>query len=210
MMRSRINAIAQVVVFAASLAEAQTLYQPCPLLRAYYPSPTLDKSSSTLQSFTQEFTSLFDDLIANGGSDDFGAITPNTTSFSVVLFSGADSAQADPVLYEYYHTATLLDSVEDVTPHSLFPTGTLTQLFTIYAWLIESGSGSWDSPITDFLPELGSVDDLTSEFDVGIGVDWTTITIGSLAAHMSGLMRDCELPAILRFHLKSRSLILSN
>ncbi|KAH6645383.1 beta-lactamase/transpeptidase-like protein [Truncatella angustata] len=174
------------------VASGQTLYQPCPLLRAYYPGPTLDKDSETVKSFTQEFTGVFDDLIASGGRDDFGAITPNTTSFSVVLFSGADSAEADPVFFEYHYTATALNGTSNVSAQTVFPVGGLTQLFTVYTWLVEAGDESWESPITEFLPELSNANATTSssEYDIGLTVDWDSVTVGSLASHMSGLVRD--------------------
>lgn len=171
---------------------AQTVYQPCPLLQAYYPAPSLNKNSSAIQSFAQKFTSVFDSLIQIGGSDDFGAITPNTTSFSVVVFSGNEATGEDPIIFEYHHTATQLDTAENVTTETVFPVGTLTQLFTVYSWLVLTTDVSWSSPITDFLPELKQASLNTSEYDIGIGVDWESITVGSLVSHMSGLVRDCK------------------
>lgn len=176
---------------------AQTVYQPCPLLQAYYPAPNLDKNSSAIQSFAQEFTSVFESLIQSGGSDDFGAITPNTTSFSVVVFSGNETAGEDPIVFEYHHTATQLDTAENVTTQTVFPVGTLTQLFTVYSWLVLTTDVSWSSPITDFLPELKQALSNASEYDIDVGIDWESITVGSLASHMSGLVRDCK------FHTQS-------
>lgn len=171
---------------------AQTVYQPCPLLQAYYPAPILDKDSSAIQSFAQEFTSVFDSLIQSGGSDDFGAITPNTTSFSIVLFSGNDDAGEDPIIFDYHHTATLLETAENVTTQTAFPVGTLTPLFTVYSWLVLTTDGTWSSPITDFLPELKQVSLNASEYDIDMGVEWNSIAVGNLASHMSGLVRNCK------------------
>ncbi|ETS73164.1 hypothetical protein PFICI_15109 [Pestalotiopsis fici W106-1] len=180
------------ILTTLTIAKGQTDYQPCPLLRAYYPAPNLDKSSDAVQNFAQEFTSVFDSLIESSGSDDFGAITPNTTSFSVVLFSGSDSAGDDPIIFEYHHTATRLETAEIVTAQTVFPIGTLTQLFTVYAWLVVTADGSWASPITEFLPELKQKSPSTSGYDIDLVVDWESITVGSLASHMSGLVRNSD------------------
>lgn len=51
-------------------------------------------------------------------------------------------------------------------------------VFAVYAWLLEMGE-TWDTPITQYLPELN-------------GVAWEEVTIGSLAGHMSGLVRQTE------------------
>lgn len=180
----------------ASISQGQTTYQPCPLLRAYFPAPTLANDSNALHIFVQEFTKVFDDLLENSGSDDFGLITPNTTSFSVVLFSGAESVEeSGSIFFEYHHTATLLNSTDNVTSETIFPAGTLTQLFTVYTWLVETGDGSWESPITEFLPELQNISTSSSSSDLGLNIDWDTVTVGSLASHMSGLTRDCKLSA---------------
>ncbi|ORY70268.1 beta-lactamase/transpeptidase-like protein [Pseudomassariella vexata] len=174
------------VITLIAAANGQAVYQPCPILRAYYPAPTIDKNSKTIQSFTQDFTDLFDQLIAVGGSEDFGPITPNTTSFSVILFSGAENAEEDPVFFEYQHTAIESQEAENVTNNTVFPVGTLTQLFTVYTWLAEIGDESWDAPITQFLPEITAAASISSDFSV----NWDKVTVGSLAGHISGIARD--------------------
>lgn len=136
---------------------------------------------------------MFDSLVESGGSDDFGAIKPNTTSFSVSLFSGSDSAGDDPIIFEYHHTATLSATAENVTAQTLFPVGTLTQLFTVYSWLVATSDGCWASPITNFLPELKQTSLSPSQYDIDLAVDWDSITVGSLVSHMSGLVRDSKL-----------------
>ncbi|KAF6816878.1 beta-lactamase family protein [Colletotrichum plurivorum] len=163
---------------------ADPAYQPCPLLRAYYPAPTIDKNSSMIQSFTKEFTSIFDGLIKAGGSEDFGQIKPNTTSFSVVLFSNTENAEDNSIFFEYHHTAPKTAANSTVNADTAFPLGTLTQLFTVYSWLVEVGDEEWGTPITHFLPEL------KSNYSAELTVNWDDITIGALAGQMSGLARD--------------------
>lgn len=174
--------------FRPATAEAIP-YQPCPLLRAYYPAPTIDRSSDTIQSTVKEFTQIFDQLVQSGVSDDFGAITPNTTSFSVVVFTGEDGDAKDSTFFEYYYTAPEAQNNANVTADTVFPIGSLTQLFTVYAWLIEMGDEKWETPITQFLPELVAAN-ISGASD--IMVDWNEVTVGALAGQMAGIDRDCK------------------
>ena len=171
-------------------AADQPTYQPCPLLRAYYPELALSTSSDAVKALSDDFTVVFDDLVHKGKSDDFGIVTPNTTSFSVVLFSKADDGTGDPILYSYHHTASTAGTSASVTSDTVFALGSLTQLFTIYTWLTQLGPETWEDPITKFLPELVDVSGPTVEFTV----DWNEVTIGALAGHMAGIARDCECP----------------
>jgi len=166
-----------------SWAADQPAYQPCPIFRAYYPPPTIDKSSDVMQSFSKNFTATFDELVRTGKHEIYGDITPNTTSFSVVLFSTAD----DSIFFEYHHTAPAAKAKVNVTMDTVFPVGSLTQLFAVYAWLAKFGDKEWDTPITKFLPEL-----LRPPTTPGkITVPWSEVTIGALASHMAGIVRDC-------------------
>ncbi|UQC83822.1 uncharacterized protein CLUP02_09318 [Colletotrichum lupini] len=91
-MRQNILSVASAVAslsFLPITLAGNPVYQPCPLLKAYYHMPTIDKNAEAVKSFTKSFTGLFDQLVKAGGSEDFSEIAPNTTSFSVVLFSGS-------------------------------------------------------------------------------------------------------------------------
>ncbi|KJR83623.1 alkaline D-peptidase [Sporothrix schenckii 1099-18] len=178
----------------AAVSSAQDLpYQPCPLIRAYYPVPGINKSSSAIQKATATFSGLFDNLVKTGCSDNFGCISPNTTSFSLALYSIADAGDdEDFIFFDYSHTVPSLANNKTVGLDTIFPTGTLTQVFTVYAWLIQMGDGYWEQPITVFLPELLE----TSLSSGSIAVDWDNVSIGSLAGQMSGIVRDsyaCQL-----------------
>lgn len=178
---------------AANGTDEQPAYQACPLINAYYPPPTLNRSSDALRGFAKDFAAQFDELIASGGSEDFGDITPNTTSFSIVLFSGnAGTPGEESIFAEYHHTAPAAASSGqgNVTLDTPFPLGGLTQVLTVYAWLIEMGDGDWETPVTNYLPELKTATANVSSDD--FIVDWDGVTIGALAGHMSGLARDCK------------------
>lgn len=189
----KLTLITLIVVF---LPYCLCVYQPCPLLRAYYPHAP---RSGSLEKVLQELESIFDGLVEKGYNEDFGSVTPNTTSFSVVLFSDRESndSEDESIIFQYHHTAesSLNQGRQqgNVSADTVFPAGSLTQLFTVYAWLIEMGDGHWVSPIIDFLPELNN-----SHYSAGLeaGVDWQSITIGALASQMAGIARDsstCEL-----------------
>ncbi|KAK1480145.1 hypothetical protein CCUS01_00701 [Colletotrichum cuscutae] len=186
-MRQNILSIASAVAslsFLPITLAGNPVYQPCPLLKAYYHMPTIDKNAEAVKSFTKSFTGLFDQLVKAGGSEDFGEIASNTTSFSVVLFSGSDGAEEDPVFFEYHYAAPEAPQNSTLDSNTVFPLGTLTQLFTVYAWLVEVGDEQWAKPITEFLPELKHVS--TGEMKV----QWDNIAVGSLAGQMSGLARE--------------------
>ncbi|KAK8096051.1 beta-lactamase/transpeptidase-like protein [Apiospora kogelbergensis] len=158
-------------------------YSACPLIGSYYPPPTFSRSSAMFAKLSSDFTTTFNQLIEKGGSDKYGPITPSTTSFSVVMFTGTDSRKEDPVFFEYHYTSPrdLSDTGTNITSDTKFPVGDLTMIFTVYAWLVEMGE-TWDAPITQYLPELGNASNPN-------GVSWSEVTIGSLAGHMSGLIR---------------------
>ncbi|CAK7228514.1 hypothetical protein SBRCBS47491_006930 [Sporothrix bragantina] len=203
---------AAVMALLPAVTMAQDLpYQPCPLLRAYYPLPSINKSSAAIESASDMFTKLFNSLVQTGCSDSFGCISPNTTSFSLAIFSGdADATDDDYIFFEYSHVVPDLaaDNNNSVGLDTVFPTGTLTQVFTVYAWLIQMGDDQWDQPIAAFLPELA-----TANMTNTLAVDWKEVSIGSLASHMSGIVRDYfidKLTSFAPYMLPDTTPILSN
>ncbi|KAI9698902.1 MAG: hypothetical protein M1820_007323 [Bogoriella megaspora] len=161
-------------------------YSPCPLLRGYFSPPTINRTSSTFTNFSTIYTAEFDNLIATGSHPVYGPITSNTTSFSIILSTGA-ADNDDPVFFEYHYTAPGAEAPEPVSSDTVFPAGSLTQVLTVYAWLATLGDDAMTMPITHFLPELlGSNLSAGSDFPIF----WDDITIGALAGQTSGLNRD--------------------
>ncbi|KAK8083969.1 hypothetical protein PG996_002750 [Apiospora saccharicola] len=153
------------------------LYSACPLIGAYSPA-TFTRSSEPFKKLSADFIKTFNQLIGKGDSDDYGPITPNTTSFTAM--------KEYPTFIEYHYTSPQdqLDTGTKLTSDTKLPVGDLTMVFTVYAWLIKMGD-TWDTPITQYLPELK----MASKWG---GVAWEEVTIGSLARHMSGLIRQTE------------------
>ncbi|WZH45563.1 beta-lactamase/transpeptidase-like protein [Fusarium acuminatum] len=155
----------------------------CAPLGAYYPPPTISKTSKPFKSLISQFTKTFEDLIKNGGSEKYGEIAPNTTSFSVIIFGGDESLRDDPVFFEYHYTSPEDQASNDnVTLTTKFPLGDVSMVFTVYAWLAKMGE-QWEAPITKYLPELANVEG-------SLKVAWDEITIGALAGQVSGLSRE--------------------
>ncbi|OHE99500.1 hypothetical protein CORC01_05300 [Colletotrichum orchidophilum] len=106
-----------------SILTENAVFQPCPILRAYYPVPTVDKDAETIKS----------------SFEDFGEIMPNLNFFSVVLFSGSKEAEEDPVFFECNYTAPKAPKHLALDSGTIFPFGTLTQRFNVYSWLVGIG-----------------------------------------------------------------------
>ncbi len=177
-----------------TLAAAQASYSPCPLIGSYFPAPS--RSSIVDANLPAAFGAAFGDLVQHSGHPVYGPISSNTTSFSVLYFSGqADSNGSLPVLFEYHHTSAwdAAHNVSAVSADTRFPLAEVTMVVTVYAWLATMGD-RWDEPITKYLPELsGHQDDL--------GIPWRDITMGSLTGHMSGLPRLCKCACHCIFHV---------
>ena len=75
----------------------------------------------------------------------------------------------------------------------MFRIGSISKLFTVYTFLLHGGLELWQQPVTDYVPELrqAALESInSSNLD---SVRWEEVTLGSLASHMSGIGRDCEL-----------------
>ncbi|EED15033.1 alkaline D-peptidase, putative [Talaromyces stipitatus ATCC 10500] len=159
-----------------------------------YPPFKLENNSTALQSALTKLRSQLDQLIQTGNGQ-YGPVTPNTTSFSIALFSTNPGTAADePFFFDYHYTApSLKDStttgVRSVDADSIYRIGGLTEVFTIWCLLIEAGDEVWNNPVTKYAPELEGAARARGSGDID-GVDWESITVGQLASHMSGISRD--------------------
>ncbi|KAG5662653.1 hypothetical protein KAF25_005071 [Fusarium avenaceum] len=120
--------------------------------------------------------------------------------FSVDVFSAATNDS----LYSYYHVGeTYKDTLTKgkLTEDTIFRTGSVSKMFTVYAIIAKAGIRILSEPVTVFLPELLG----NSSSNPIERIDWSEISVGALASHQAGssgpgdpefleYMRDTQLP----------------
>ncbi|KAK2848511.1 hypothetical protein FQN49_005655 [Arthroderma sp. PD_2] len=171
------------------LVSSSLSFTPCPLLGLAFPEFTLDTSSKVLVSALEDLTASFDELVYKGNGS-HGEIDPNTTSFSLSLFSTSKGDASDqPFFFDYHYTAPALKS-HPVGKDSIYRIGGLTEVFTIWTILIEAGDRIWNTPATEHIPELAdTVNHTGAKQDPVSYVNWEAVTVGQLASHMAGISR---------------------
>lgn len=179
----------------SSVLAQRSLYQPCPLLGPWVPTPTIDANSPTLRGLSSQLNQQFSNYVA-AGDGKYGPITPNTTSFSIALFAAGNRAALSgekPFFYEYNHAASGPGCAGSTTLDSSakFPIGDLTQLITVYAQLATLGDKVWAEAVTSYLPDVQA-----RNGNVLKQVQWQDVTLGALAGHMAGITRSCKLNVV--------------
>ncbi|KAI0104580.1 beta-lactamase/transpeptidase-like protein [Daldinia grandis] len=173
-----------IALFAIISAYAK---ENCPLYGLGYPKPTDLLTQPGVQKAGRSLDSVFAQYIDNSNktkSDQF--------SYSVEVFSADD----DEPLWSHHWTATNLKTlnstgVKKVDGNTVYRLGSVTKIFTILTFLAEVGDTMWNEPITKYIPEIKAmVTDAETSHSIS-KPDWDSITIGSLASQMSGLVRDC-------------------
>ncbi|KAI8956896.1 beta-lactamase/transpeptidase-like protein [Daldinia sp. FL1419] len=161
----------------------------CPLYGLGYPKPTNLLAQPGVQKAAKSLDSVFAEYIDSSnktGSDRF--------SYSVEVFSADD----DEPLWSHHWTATNLKTlnstgVKNVDGNTVYRLGSVTKIFTILTFLAEVGDAMWNEPITKYIPEIKA---MVTDADTSHSIskpDWESITIGSLASQVSGLVRDYAL-----------------
>lgn len=69
----------------------------------------------------------------------------------------------------------------------------MSKVLTVLTFLAEAGDVYWNQPITRIVPELAKYAGRSTlkNFDNVRETAWDDVTIGALAAQVSGLERDC-------------------
>jgi hypothetical protein len=177
---------------------------PCPLLGPSFPAPPASsiQTTSKIQDALLELTQKLDENVATGNGS-HGPTYPNSTSFGIALFSTENyfsntSSTEEPFFYQYHHSSPHLqlskNGVKKVDADSVYRIGTLTQLFTVYTFLLNAGDCYWGMPVTNFVPELveeGKKSGVDS--NPMLYTSWEDVMLGELASHMAGIGRDCKL-----------------
>ncbi|KAI5922995.1 beta-lactamase/transpeptidase-like protein [Camillea tinctor] len=159
----------------------------CPYPGPAFPKPTNLASSDIIQTALTNLTATFNARGADPSNN------PNVTSWSIQVFS----ASSDEPVWEHYHTAMdILNSnnpgVKAVDGDTVYRLGSLTKIFTVMTFLAEAGDAYWNTPVTRFVPELDLLAG-KSDYDPILNVAWDEITLGNLASHMAGIVRDYAL-----------------
>ncbi|ERT00372.1 hypothetical protein HMPREF1624_03743 [Sporothrix schenckii ATCC 58251] len=183
--------IASLAALAPSAYAALTR-TPCPLLNVDQPAPSqLETVGSSYVKDAINSTEL-QFLAASNGLLPYGQYESNTTAFSAQVYS---VASGEPLFTFSYNPPGLVAAhtvgVTDIATDTVFRLGSVSKLWTIYVFLIAAGDRSWSDPITDYVPELAALvaadGDTTDSLD---HVDWSSVTVGSLASQLGGIARD--------------------
>ncbi|KAF1361317.1 beta-lactamase/transpeptidase-like protein [Lizonia empirigonia] len=159
----------------------------CPIYGAEFPPPQRLAQHPKWQQALANLTLSFDYIDAND--------TGKSMSYSVQVFS---TNPGNAILAERHRTAPNLlpdtEGVKQVNGDTVYRLGSVSKIFTILAFLAEVGDIYWNQPITRFIPELAQYSQLVSTRDLDDvrRTDWDDITIGALAAQVSGIGRDCS------------------
>ena len=168
---------------------------PAPLLGlGYVPPIDLTSNSSLVPIAWSNFTDAIETYIRTNTTVENVLPDLNSYTFSVGAFSLHDPEAAN--ILQYHHTGPdVKNSTLGTTKadrDSVYRVASISKVFTVYLTLQKIGSGCWDSPITDFIPELAAFADTTPPDPINV-VDWKSVTLGALAGQIAGIPRDTPL-----------------
>jgi hypothetical protein len=175
------------------MAFSTSFSSPFTLLGPIYPAPQhLTTNFGFLSTCTQLSSTLTN--ILSSGQTPFGNFTPNVSSVSISMATTAQQS----AIFDFDFTGSDLNTTaggtEKVSTDSVFRIGSISKLFTVYAFLLHGGLELWERSVTEFVPELRDISQNDGCFSDLNMVRWEEVTLGSLASHMSGIGRDCENP----------------
>jgi hypothetical protein len=157
----------------------------CPPFNPPLPISAPLAGTAAISRAVQALTTSVEIVLADGT-----VLDNTTTSFSSDFYSLDENRP----LFNYHFSAPGLsnasEGVTEVDSETVYRVGSVSKVFTVYAFLANVGDVSWNQPITKYVPELARVASSTaddSDLDV---VRWEDVTIGSLASQLSGIARD--------------------
>lgn len=158
----------------------------CPLIGPEFPPPKNLAGNPRWRDAIANITAVFDYIDTSNitGIDLF--------SYSIQIFS---TNPGPPVLWERYRTAKDLPAnttgVKIVDGDTVYRLGSVSKVYTVLTWLAERGDVEWNTPITEYIPELRGKNGSVGQDPVR-RTDWEDITIGALASQVAGIGRDCK------------------
>ncbi|OTB01081.1 hypothetical protein M426DRAFT_223685 [Hypoxylon sp. CI-4A] len=153
----------------------------CPLDGTVFPKPVRLPEDDAFKAGLETLKASFANITAQA----------QNYSISVQVFS---ASQSEP-LFALSHTAPNLASqnstgVTTVDENTVFRLGSVTKIYTIYAFLINAGDRYWNEPVTNYVPELQA---FANRSDPVNYVAWDEITLGGLAMQITGIPREYAL-----------------
>ena len=182
----RAHQLLQLVSFLlATLAYTEN---SCPLQTPLYPPPCDHVSRHDVKAASNNLTQAIEAALTTGATD-LGSLPINTTTFAIKVFS----SHTEDSIYEYLYTSPTYNpksgaGVENTTLDSVYRVASISKLLTVLTLLAHDGYTHWNHPITDFIPELDAIPRSQNS-----RIRWRDITIGDLAAQLSGVPHDCML-----------------
>lgn len=188
------------------IASTAVVAEPHPFLGPIYPPPINLLAEKLIQNTVANLSSSLIHVLRNGQSP-WGNVSANTSSMSMHVASARDNR----TLLDFNFASPALNKTgtQDVTADSVYRVGSVSKLFTVYALLLNAGGfEKWDDPVTTYVPELRWNAATSRDDDPVTRVAWSNVTVGALAAQLSGIGRDCTLTSsryTLEFTNMSRS-----
>ena len=166
------------------LSSAQESSPSCALLGPDVPPPVNPSKSKNVADARDLGLKAIKQGLLN--STIFGPLDANGTSVSLQVYSLHESEPIFSFDYSALALKNATSGVRRVDQNTIYRIGSVSKLLTVYVYLIAAGDGSWNDPITQYVPELATAADSDSISTV----DWTQVTVGSLASHLGGVARD--------------------
>lgn len=135
----------------ASVASAAFAYLPktdLSVLGSVY-QPAANESFEAFDNAKQTVLDALRDIIASGNST-YGPFDNATTSFSASVFS----LKTGKSIFEYHFEAPQLNgsyTKGKLTENTIYRTGSLGKLMTIYTWLVDIGDSIYTDSITKYI-----------------------------------------------------------
>lgn len=174
--------------FLIAVSEQATLLtNPCPpLLGGGFPPSTNPPKSHAISAARSSFATVLNTSISTG-STPYGNLDSLTSSFSINVFS----AHEDSSLFKYHYAAPGLNksltsgTLNDDTIRKI---GSVSKLLTMHTFLIGAGDAVLQDPVSKYVPELRN----SHNPDPVLGFNWDEITVGSVAGHLAGMVKDSQ------------------
>lgn len=175
------------LLLAASVGAYAENPSYCPLLGPVYPPPTSLSEHVDFLSATKEIVLYLEASAEAGNLSD---------SISLQIFSGRDEASLFRYSYTTPTTQNATLGVQEVNENTVFRIGSGSKLWTVLMLMMQTHGRIWNEPIAKYVPRLGvAANDArhnSTQLEDQIGfAQWGEVTVGELASHSAGIMRDC-------------------